>query len=56
MYCKYCGKEISEDSKYCRYCGEPQDQQKEEPEIEIAFLLQVTEVLHYSHEAMLKQR
>ena len=31
-------------------------QQKEEPEIEIAFLLQVTEVLHYSHEAMLKQR
>lgn len=25
-------------------------------EIEIAFLLQVTKVLHYSHEAMLKQR
>ena len=31
-------------------------QQKGEPEIEIAFLLQVTKVLRYSYEAMLKQR
>lgn len=21
MYCKYCGKEIAEDSAYCQYCG-----------------------------------
>ena len=21
MYCKHCGKEISEDSRYCNYCG-----------------------------------
>ena len=21
MYCKYCGKEIANDSKFCRYCG-----------------------------------
>ncbi|MCQ2210449.1 MAG: zinc ribbon domain-containing protein [Paludibacteraceae bacterium] len=21
MYCKHCGKKISEDSKYCKYCG-----------------------------------
>lgn len=21
MFCKYCGKEISENSKFCRYCG-----------------------------------
>lgn len=21
MFCKYCGKEIDEDSKFCRYCG-----------------------------------
>ena len=21
MYCKYCGKEISEDSRFCRHCG-----------------------------------
>lgn len=21
MYCKYCGKEISEDSRFCNYCG-----------------------------------
>ena len=29
MYCKHCGKEIAEDSKFCKHCGEPQrsDQQ-----------------------------
>lgn len=21
MYCKKCGKQISDDSKYCKYCG-----------------------------------
>ena len=21
MYCKHCGKEIADDSKYCRHCG-----------------------------------
>ncbi len=21
MYCKHCGKEIADDSKFCRYCG-----------------------------------
>jgi len=25
MYCKECGKQISEDSKFCRYCGTKQD-------------------------------
>lgn len=30
MYCKYCGKEIAEDSAFCRYCGKPQDLPKEE--------------------------
>lgn len=25
MYCKHCGKEIADDSKFCRYCGNPQD-------------------------------
>lgn len=25
MYCKHCGKEITDDSKYCRYCGGKQD-------------------------------
>lgn len=23
MYCKYCGKEISDNSKFCTYCGKP---------------------------------
>ena len=27
MYCKYCGKEISDDSKYCQHCGESQGQE-----------------------------
>lgn len=23
MYCRFCGKNIAEDSKYCPYCGAP---------------------------------
>lgn len=29
MYCKHCGKEIADDSKFCRYCGEAQDSTNE---------------------------
>lgn len=25
MYCKHCGKEIADDSKFCQYCGGKQD-------------------------------
>lgn len=25
MYCKHCGKQITEDSSYCQYCGGKQD-------------------------------
>ena len=25
MYCKYCGKQISDDSTFCQYCGGKQD-------------------------------
>ncbi len=25
MYCKHCGKEIADDSKFCQHCGEKQD-------------------------------
>lgn len=25
MYCKHCGKEIADDSKFCRHCGGMQD-------------------------------
>lgn len=25
MYCKLCGKEIEDGSKFCNHCGEPQD-------------------------------
>lgn len=28
MYCKKCGKEITEDSVYCKYCGARQTPQK----------------------------
>lgn len=24
MFCKYCGKDITDDSAYCRFCGKPQ--------------------------------
>lgn len=25
MYCKYCGKEIEDDSSFCKHCGKPLD-------------------------------
>ncbi len=28
MYCKYCGKQIADESKYCKYCGIPAGQTK----------------------------
>lgn len=27
MYCKHCGKEIADDSKYCQHCGGAQGQE-----------------------------
>jgi hypothetical protein len=30
MYCKYCGKKISDDSKFCKYCGH-KVKEKEDP-------------------------
>ena len=28
MYCKNCGKEIADDSKFCQYCGTAQQQEQ----------------------------
>ena len=25
MYCKHCGKEVADDSKFCNHCGKPQN-------------------------------
>ena len=25
MYCKHCGREIADDSRFCQHCGKPQD-------------------------------
>lgn len=30
MYCKKCGKQIPDASKFCRYCGEPIGKEKQE--------------------------
>lgn len=30
MYCKHCGKEIADDSKFCRYCGKAQHSTNED--------------------------
>lgn len=30
MFCKYCGKEIDNDSKFCPYCGEEVDNEQNE--------------------------
>lgn len=32
MYCKYCGKQIDDDSVYCRYCGKKVVENKETAE------------------------
>ena len=37
MYCKYCGKEIADDSKFCKYCG------KVVEEVECEFVETLTE-------------
>ena len=31
MYCKHCGKEIADDSKFCQYCGGSQTTENASP-------------------------
>ncbi len=33
MYCKYCGKEITDDSRFCNYCGKEVVLEKKRPSI-----------------------
>lgn len=33
MYCKYCGKEISDDSKFCKHCGKQVEESNETKEV-----------------------
>lgn len=35
MYCKYCGKEIANDVKFCPACGSSQEQNPQQPVINI---------------------
>lgn len=34
IYCKECGKEISDQAKYCPYCGQPSEEQLKRQNIE----------------------
>ncbi len=31
MYCKYCGKQIADDSRFCQHCGKSLATVEEEP-------------------------
>ena len=42
MYCKYCGREIDDNSSYCKYCGKPQDDRGSTTNGFIAFIDFVT--------------
>lgn len=33
MYCKHCGKEIADDSKFCKYCGNKLDEPSESEQV-----------------------
>lgn len=35
MFCKYCGKEVSNDSVFCKYCGKKLDETKKTKMIDI---------------------
>lgn len=37
MYCKHCGKEIDNDSKFCKECGKPLDVYAETSQINMGF-------------------
>lgn len=34
MFCKHCGKEIADDSKYCQHCGGSQETEKPTPKVD----------------------
>ena len=34
MYCKHCGKEISDDSKFCQHCGGSQSTESPTPKVD----------------------
>jgi uncharacterized RDD family membrane protein YckC len=50
MFCKYCGKEIPENSKFCRYCGKSLDStsRKEHPEVLSDSLSETSENVQYA--------
>ena len=43
MFCKYCGKEISNDSKFCRYCGKALEQNSQQ-ETEIKNIKEIEKI------------
>lgn len=52
MYCKYCGKQIAEDSTFCQYCGgKVLNVQEIKEELEKEELQQIQEIIETTKEA-----
>ena len=44
MFCKNCGKEISNDSKFCQFCGTPMDATVETEQVAVSDNLDLAEI------------
>ena len=54
MYCKHCGKEIADDSKFCQHCGERQFDVESKNDVSNEKIIQIHNIARDDHSSQVK--